>query len=146
MTQDRRQILDMLANGQINVEEAERLLALIDRPSASEPNRPGSADPPRPSPKYLRVLVEPDSNGDSGSGGERVNIRVPMGLIRAGVKLASLIPINAATSVNEALGKQGIDVDMHNLKAEDLEQLVDELCDLEVDVQDGKEKVRIFVE
>tara|TARA_B100000315_G_scaffold164363_1_gene153009 strand:+ start:4705 stop:5115 length:411 start_codon:yes stop_codon:yes gene_type:complete len=136
----------MLADGQISVDEAERLLSLVDRPSAGEPNRPGMADTPRPSPKYLRVVVEPDSGGDSGSGGERVNIRVPMGLIRAGVKLAALIPTNAATSVNEALGKQGIDVDMHNLKTEDLELLVDELSDLEVDVQDGKEKVRIYVE
>jgi hypothetical protein len=146
MTQNRRQILDMLANGQINVEEAERLLGLVDRPAAGEPNQPGSTDTPRPPPKYLRVLVEPDSTGDPESAGERVNIRVPMGLIRAGVKLAALIPNNAATSVNEALGKQGIHVDMHNLKTEDLEQLVDELHDLEVDVQDGKEQVRIFVE
>ncbi len=146
MTQNRRQILDMLADGQINVEEAERLLGLVDRPSAGEPNRPGSKDTPRPSPKYLRIVVEPDSNGDSESSGERVNIRVPMGLIRAGVKLAALIPNNAATSVNEALGNQGINVDLHNLKTEDLEQLVDELHDLEVDAQGDKEKVRIFVE
>jgi hypothetical protein len=146
MTQNRRQILDMLASGQISVEEAERLLALVDRPSAGEPNRPGGADTPKPSPKYLRVVVEPDSDGGSESGTERVNIRVPMGLIRAGVKLAALIPTNAATSVNEALGKQGIPVDMHDLKAEDLERLVDELSDLEVDVQDGKDKVRIYVE
>jgi len=146
MTQNRRQILDMLANGRVNVEEAERLLGLVDGPSAGEPSQPASTDTPRPPPKYLRVLVEPDSNGDSESCGERVNIRVPMGLIRAGVKLAALIPDATATSMNEALWKQGIHVDMHNLKAEDLEQLVDELHDLEVDVQDGNEKVRIFVE
>jgi hypothetical protein len=48
--------------------------------------------------------------------------------------------------VNEALDKRGLGADLRNLKPEDLEQLVDALSDLEVDVQGGKEKVRIYVE
>ena len=77
---------------------------------------------------------------------ERVNIRVPMALIRAGVKLASLIPSSSAESVNEELRKKGINFDIGSLKAEDLEPLVDALQDLEVDVEDGHHKVRVFVE
>jgi hypothetical protein len=62
------------------------------------------------------------------------------------MKLTSLIPGNASNKVNEALREKGIDFDLRNLKTEDLEELVDALSELEVDVQDGKEKVRVYVE
>jgi hypothetical protein len=146
MSENRRQILDMLAEGKISVDEAERLLALVEQPAGGEAGRGETSDARKPSPKYLRIVVEPESQGGAEEGGERVNIRVPMALIRAGVKLASIIPSKATNSVNEALDKRGLGADLRNLKPEDLEQLVDALSDLEVDVQGGKEKVRIYVE
>jgi len=36
MTENRRQVLDMLAQGKITVEEAERLLSLVDQPTGSD--------------------------------------------------------------------------------------------------------------
>ena len=71
---------------------------------------------------------------------------VPMALIRAGVKLAALIPSQATDSVNEELRKKGIKFDVSSFKADDLEPLIDALQDLEVDVKDGQHKVRVFVE
>ena len=144
MENNRRQILDMLADGKIQVDEAERLLSLVspdDEPAGSGQQTKKS----RPQVKYLRVCVEPGEDaGDNDA--ERVNIRVPMALIRAGVKLATLIPNSAAESVNEELKKKGINFDIGSLKTEDLESLVDALQDLEVDVEGGHHKVRIFVE
>ena len=144
MENNRRQILDMLASGKIGVEEAERLLYLVspeDEPTVSGQQMEKS----RPQAKYLRVCVEPEE-GAGEDHPERVNIRVPMALIRAGVKLAAVIPSSAADSVNEKLKEKGIKFDVGSLKAEDLESLVDALQDLEVDVKDGCKKVRIFVE
>ncbi len=142
MTENRRQILDMLSEGKISVEEAERLLTLLDQPPAAGPNGSDTGEGRKPPPKYLRVVVEED--GESGT--ERVNIRVPMALIRSGVKLAALIPSEATNRVNEKLRQKGIGIDLGNFKVEDLEQLVDAMADMEVDVQDGKEHVRIFME
>jgi hypothetical protein len=48
--------------------------------------------------------------------------------------------------VSRALAEKGIDLDLRTLKAEDLEPLVEALSDLEVDVESGKEKVRIYAE
>ena len=42
MTENRRQILDMLAQGKINVDEAERLLSLVDPPSLGCPGGYGA--------------------------------------------------------------------------------------------------------
>ena len=96
--------------------------------------------------KYLRVLV------DSQEGSPRptkVNIRVPMQLLRAGVRLASLIPVDARDEVNAAMRKEGVPFDIGQLKPENLEELIDHLEDLTVDV-DGSDgnttKVRVFCE
>ncbi len=91
------------------------------------------------------MSVEPGENADSDSP-ERVNIRVPIALIRAGAKLAALVPSSSDDSVNDELRENGITFDIGNLKPEDLEALVDSLQDLEVDVKDGRHKVRAFVE
>ena len=146
MTENRRQVLDMLAQGKITVDEAERLLGLVDQPAGSEQGSNEPREDRKPPPKYLRVVVEPGPQNGSEDSGERVNIRVPMALIRAGVKLAALIPSAAANKVDEKLKQKGIATNLGSLKAEDLEELVEALSDLEVDVHGGKEKVRIFVE
>ena len=146
MIDNRRQILDMLAQGKINVDEAERLLSLVDQPSAGEPGRADTSDAKKPSPKYLRVVVEPGRQEGGEEEANRVNIRVPMALLRAGVKLAALVPNSAINRVNQELQEKGIDIDVGALKAENLEELVNAMADFEVDVQAGEKKVRIFVE
>ena len=83
---------------------------------------------------------------DDQDGPTKVNIRVPMQLLRAGVKLTSIIPPRARTEVNEALRKEGIDVDIGKLTPESLEDIVEQLRDLQVDVDHEHAKVRIFCE
>ena len=144
MDNNRRQILDMLAEGKIQVDGAERLLSLVsanDEPIES--GMPGGTG--RSSEKYLKESVESGENADSDSP-ERVNIHLSIALIRAGVKLAALIPSSSADSVNYELGKNGINSDIGNPKSPDLETLVESLQDLEVDVKDDRHKVRAFVE
>ena len=97
---------------------------------------------------FLHVRVEPDPNGSSkgDDSQERVNVRVPVALIKAGMKLTALIPMVAAAGMSEALKEKGIDMDIANLKNEDVERLVDTLQDLEVDVSTGTQSVRVYVE
>ena len=142
MIENRKRVLDMLAEGKITSNEAERLLFAIDRPPTPGAN---AEEQPRPAAKYLRVVVEPDVDGGE-NGGERVNIRIPMALIRAGVKLAALVPADAATGINEALRSKGLDLDVRSLKTDELDKLIDALRDLEVDVDGPDERVRIYVE
>ncbi len=135
MSENRRQILDMLAQGKINADEAERLLSALERePTGAETRRKI---------KYLRVVVDAHDDVD---GPTKVNVRVPMQLLRAGVKLTSIIPPRARTEVNEALRKEGIDVDIAKLTPESLEDIVEQLRDLQVDVDHERAKVRIFCE
>ena len=146
MTENRRQILDMLAEGKITVDEAERLLGLIETPAGGGSGSTDSGGTRKSAPRYLRVVVEPNPDGSDEQSRERVNVRIPMAMLRAGVKLAALIPTGAMDKVNEKLQQRGMGVDLSNLKAEGLEQLVEAMADLEIDVQDGKQQVRVYME
>jgi hypothetical protein len=145
MSEDRRSILQMLAEGKVTADEAERLIAALERPSANA--LPGGGPAPiggkRAPPKYLRVAVDTDE----GHGGPtKVNVRVPMQLLRAGVRLSSIIPPQARERVNAAMARKGVDFDINTLKPENLEELIEQLNDLTVDVDQERTKVRIFCE
>jgi len=138
MTENRTKILDMLAKNQISVEEAERLLELVDEPERSAP--PGKKA------KYLRVTINPNDESNGNSKVEKVNVRVPLAMIRAGIKFTSLIPSEAADKVDCALREKGISYNIKNLKDGDIEQLIAALSDLEVDIEDGKARINVYVE
>jgi SHOCT-like domain len=143
MNEQRRQVLEMLAEGKITTDEAERLIDALERDQPESP--PGAAPRPKPRPKYLRVVVnsEDDSGGD---GPSRVNIRVPLQLLRAGVRLTSLIPPQALTRVNAELNKSGVPIDLTQLKPQHIEELIEHLDDLTVDVDQPDAKVQVFCE
>ena len=63
MNENRRQILEMLAAGQISADEAERLISALEKepPAASPADRSESG--PSAWPKYLRVVVEAEKSG-----------------------------------------------------------------------------------
>lgn len=141
MNPERRQILEMLAEGKISAEQAERLLAALER-SVEPAGEAADAPSPRPRPKYLRVLVEADHHGRP----TKVNVRVPMQLLRAGVRLSGLVPTEARDRVNAAMREKGMSFDINQLKPENLDELVDQLRDLTVDVDEDHAKVRIYAE
>lgn len=145
MSDSQKRILEMLAEKKISVDEASRLLGAIGQPAGSGSHSSDRAQTGRQRPKYLRVVVQPNADV-VGAEVEHVNIRVPLALIHAGVKLTALIPSHAAGQVTDALKDKGIDLDLRNLKPEDLEQFMDALGELEVDVRNGREKVRVYVE
>ena len=86
-----------------------------------------------------------DAN-EAGEGPTKVNIRVPMALLRAGVRLTSLIPPGARDQLNAELAKNGMPFDIGQLKPENLDDLLSHLDDLSVDVDAQDAKVRIFCE
>ena len=138
MTENRKRVLEMLSDGRVSVDEAERLLSLVDdEPESVRPVQ--QLVPTRNGPaKYLRVTVDSDD--------EHVNVRVPLALIKAGVKLHALVPTQAAEGINEALKRNGLNIDLHKLRADSLEELVDALSEMEIDVQDEDERVRVYCE
>lgn len=149
MTENHRRILEILSQGKISVADAERLLEKLGAPienradatdeggeagGASSSGRINGTKPGAKLPKFLRVVVD-------GVAGERVNVRVPISLVRTGVRLGALLPKQARQAVEE----QG--VDLSGLSGMDADELGRALAELEVNVDevDGS-SLRIFCE
>ena len=139
MVEERRRILNMLAEGKISATDADGLLAAM---ADTETPPPVTEVKPGAQPKYLRVQVE-EQDGDQ----SHVNIRIPFTLIRAGVRLTALLPAGLHDQINKALKESGVDFDISKVKPENLEELVEHLAELTIDVDGGKgDKVRIYCE
>jgi len=138
MDSDRRSILQMLEDRKITAAEAERLLAALDS-GASAPRAAANGRP-----KYLRVLVDTDEPGAGGP--TKVNVRVPMALLRAGVRLTAVIPPQAREHINAEMAKNGVPFDIGQIRPENLEEMIDQINDLQVDVDQERTKVRVFCE
>jgi len=141
MNEEKRKILEMVADKKISVDEAEKLLAAVSD-YAGETTTPARDGAGKPGPKYLRVLVEPSPDNP---GGDRVNVRVPLNLVRAGLKFASYIPDQAKDKINKEMKEKGVPFDLSHFNPQDVEALLVHLNDLTVEVE-GKEKVRVFCE
>jgi hypothetical protein len=142
MNDDRKRILSMLADGKLTADEAEKLLDAMSRSSASPVS---TLEAPRPSnrAKYFRVEVLADEGNAHPT---RVNVRIPIQLLRAGVRLSALIPPRAREEVNAALAREGIPFDINQIKPENLDDLIDHLSEFTVDVDSNDAKVRVYCE
>jgi hypothetical protein len=144
MNENRKKILNMLAQGQITADEAERLIAALEN-EAPPPGTPGvSEQAAKPKPKYLRVVAtEHNWRGEP----VNVNVRVPLQMLRSGVKLAGLIPKQARERVNAAMQQEGVPFDLNQITSDNLDEVIGHFDELTVDIDDkGKTKVRLFCE
>jgi hypothetical protein len=140
MGEDRAKILNMLKEGKISVEEAGELLDALGK-KCDTGERSQSDSEPKKNYKYLCIHVV---GGDNKK--EKVNVKIPLGLIRAGVKMNSLIPNQAWNKLNLKFNEKGIKFDLGELNPENIEELIQALGELSVDVEDGEDKVRVFCE
>ena len=139
MSAERKKVLELLAQGKITAEEAEKLLNKLDAlcGSAAEPESTASeskAADAKPL-RYLRVEVEKPGSS------ENVNVRIPLSFLRASAGLHVLLPQH----VQEKLSAHGIDIgSFSRLRGQELEKALQQL-DVHVDESSGK-RVRIFCE
>jgi hypothetical protein len=142
MSDTKKRILDLLEAGKITSEEAMKLLSATEEGGSRESGESGFSALKKI--KYLRVIVDnphPKANAPG-----KVNVRVPVSLIRAGMKFTSLIPGDAANNVECALREKGVNLNLKNIKDDDIEDLINALRDLEVDFDNGEGKVRVYAE
>ena len=140
MNNERKKILEILASSKISVEEAEKLLEALG--GADESAAPKAKAPPK-MPTYFHVRVESKPGVAKKNS---VNVRVPFKLVRAGMKLASLIPLDVQGKVNVAMKEKGIEIDIGKITPENLDEVLMTLADFEVNVDNDEENVRVYCE
>jgi hypothetical protein len=136
MNEERKKVLEMLADGKITADEAERLLDALENKSTETTPQTALAETLDNLPQYLFVKVDSDD-------GDKVNIRVPLKLVKAGIKLKALLPQDAQVKINAKLNEKGINLD--DFEAENFKDLLDALTEFEINVDEKKgDKVRIY--
>ena len=137
MNEERKRILEMLAAGKITADEAEKLLDALGTSNASAGD---TKTGPNKTPRFMHVKVD-SANED------KVDVKVPLGLIRAGMRLTSLIPPHAIDHINDSMGKHGMSFDLNNLKKGDIDELVENLTEMQVNVNaKNGDIVRVYCE
>jgi hypothetical protein len=134
-SEEGKQVLQLLAEGKIDVEQAYRLLRAlgdVEDGAPRPPRAPFAPTPPTPPGsqatrgRILRIRVTED-------GAQKVNVAIPLAIARIG-------KLNLASSglVRGHLGKFGIDLD-ELLRSVDFPGKI-------VDIADDADRVEIFVE
>lgn len=176
MSDEQRRVLDLLAQGKITVEGADQLLRALGAPpreGASTPPGAGAGDT-RPDPsgptlhdrrswrgmlgfgavkvppterdgaRYLKIEVhKPAAEGREE---KNVNIRVPIALVRGGMRLGTIIGFYADDKVQRKLRERGIDLDLSKIDKADIDNLLNNLGEMTLNVDKGKSQVRISCE
>ena len=142
MSEQRKQILRMLAEGKITAEEADRLLAALESKVEREPEpaAEGFGDGTK-KPNFLHISV---CGGKKGHGKhENVDIKIPIMLLKAGVKLGSLVPEGTRAKFHSHLSDHGLDLDLNNLDSAKLDELLKALQESSIDIVADDEVVSI---
>ena len=137
MSEERKKVLEMLAEGKINAEDAERLLDKLQTSADSAQAEAGTGEKSgaeKKKPKYLRIVV--DSPGK-----DQINVRVPFSFVRANMNLVNILPQGIAERLaDHGIAMGGIAAIRGLNDGSALEDL-----NVEVEKPNGK-KVRIFCE
>jgi hypothetical protein len=136
MSEETRKVLEMVAAGKVSVQEAEQLLHAVGASSQSaDENRAAE-------PRYFRILVNKPAR--EGKKAENVNIRVPMTVVRGGLRLGSLFPGMMAKKKFQL--PNGTELDLSKVTYTDLEAMIKDIGELTVDVDGDDAQVRIRCE
>jgi hypothetical protein len=120
MSEERARILQMVSEGKINAEQGVELLKALKLPKAPQPSSEGGIS-------WMRVRVT-----DMETGRTRVNVNLPISLVRAGIRLGA------------RFSPEMEDIDWEEVIAAIQEGASGKLVDVE-DIEGG-EKVEVFVE
>ncbi|MBI9101467.1 MAG: hypothetical protein JEY99_03550 [Spirochaetales bacterium] len=141
--EEKMRILNMLSEGKISPDEAEKLLTALDvqmeqSKSAQDQNR--SSQDVTPGQKFLYVQVEPKD----GKSSDRVSVKVPFGLVKAGLNIAGLIPEEAQEQINTSMGEKGFSFNLKDISKDNIDEILAALEQFTVDVDTEEASVQVY--
>jgi len=150
-SEDTRRILEMVSQGKLTIDDAERLLkAMAEAAPAATPGVAAetAGDPPKK--RWLRINIHKPAS-EHRPQPKDVNIRVPLGIVRGGMRLGAIIATFAGDKAMRRMKVNGMDVDLaaingdlSKLHGPEFDAFVNSLHDIDID--DGQSQVRITSE
>ena len=152
MSDETRRILELLAQGKITVDEADQLLKAVGAATAPEPaGDTSTGDSGAPRPRWIRINVQKPA--DENRKAKDVNIRVPVAVMKGGMRLGAIIASFAGEKAAQRMRDRGMDLDLAKISGDlskmngpEFDQFLKTLDDVNIEVDDGKARVRITCE
>jgi hypothetical protein len=151
-TDDTRRILDMLSQAKITVDEADRLIKAI---SAERPADAATADPAsdcRPPVRWFRINIHKPAK-DEAHKPKDVNIRVPIAVVKGGMRLGAIIATFAGEKAAQRMKARGLDLDLSTINGDlsrmngaEFDAFMRSLDEMNIEIDDGRSQVRITAE
>ena len=153
-TDDTRRILDMLAQGKITVDEADKLLKALGgaTPANGAETTDDAAAGEKSKARWVRINIHKPAN-EHRAQAKDVNIRVPVAVMRGGMRLGALIGTFAGEKAARRMRARGLDLDLSaingdlsELNGPAFDQFLKSLDNVDIEIDDGKSQVRITAE
>ena len=151
-TDDTRRILDMLQEGKITVDEADRLIKALSADRPAEMAAADTATDGRERVRWIRINIQKSAN-DAGHKAKNVNIRVPIAIVKGGMRLGAIIGTFAGDKAARRMKAQGLDIDLAKISSDlsqmngpEFDEFLRSLNETNIEIDDGKAQVRITAE
>jgi len=135
MSEERMRILRLLSEGKLSPEDADKLLAALEKQTVQTETKPSDGKG-----KYFYVLVEPKEGNSS----EKVSVKVPFALIKAGLNISKLIPVEAQDKIQESMHGSGIPFDFSTLDTQNMQEIMEALEQMSIDVETDDSTVKVY--
>ena len=147
MSEETRRILDLLAQGKVTVGEADKLIDAIAAPAAQAAAETDAGE--HATPRWIRINVFKLAR--EGKQDKEVNIRVPIAVVKGGMRLGAIIATFAGEKAAQRMKARGVDLDLSainndlsKMNGPEFDAFLNSLHDIDID--DGKSQVRITCE
>ena len=151
-TDDTRRILDMLSQGKITVDEADRLLKAMCADRPAETATADTATDGREPVRWIRINIHKPAK-DQTHRPKDVNIRVPIAIVKGGMRLGAIIATFAGEKAAKQMKERGLDLDLSTINGDlsrmngaEFDAFLKSLEDTNIEIDDGKSQVRITAE
>jgi hypothetical protein len=152
-TDDTRRVLDLVAQGKLTVDEADRLIKALSADPPPETAAPAedTATDGRERVRWIRINIQKPAN--DGHKAKNVNIRVPIAVVKGGMRLGAIIGTFAGDKAARRMKAQGLDIDLAKISSDlsqmngpEFDEFLRSLNETNIEIDDGKSQVRITAE
>ena len=143
MSDETRRVLELLSQGRVTVDEADQLLHHLTDQRAAASAASGAEPRPGGKPRFIRIQVRKPAK--DGREVKDVSIRVPMAVVRGGMRLSTMIP-GLHERANARFRERGIDFDLSKLDPAAVESMLGEMGEINIDIAGSGEQIRITAE
>ena len=152
MSDETRRVLELVAQGKVTVDEADRLIKAVSADGPAQTAAADTATDGRQRARWFRINIHKPAK-DQTQRPKDVNVRVPVAVVKGGMRLGAIIATFAGEKAAQRMKERGLDLDLSTINGDlsrmngpEFDTFLKSLDDMNIDIDDGKSQVRITVE